>query len=91
MNVRLRWIRVTHHIAIHITAGGDGIEGKALAFFEGDFRNDCQQLVRQIHPEVDKALELLGNCTEARLPGTGACVFASFATAEIRLSYRSTL
>ena len=53
---------------------------KMAAFFEGHSRNDCQQLVRQLYPEVDKALKLLENFGEARLTGTGACVFASFAT-----------
>ncbi len=64
---------------------------KMAAFFEGDHRNDCQQLVRQIHPEVDKALKLLGNIAEARLTGTGACVFASFATAAQAAAARKQL
>jgi 4-diphosphocytidyl-2-C-methyl-D-erythritol kinase len=51
-------------------------------FFEGDTRNDCQQLVRQLYPEVDNALKLLDKFGEAKLTGTGACVFTSFATAE---------
>jgi len=51
------------------------------SFFEGDSRNDCQQLVRRLYPEVDNALKLLENFGEARLTGTGACVFTSFGTA----------
>jgi len=54
---------------------------KMAAFFEGDSRNDCQQLVRNLHPEVDNALITLENFGEARLTGTGACVFTSFGTA----------
>ncbi|MCB1705989.1 MAG: 4-(cytidine 5'-diphospho)-2-C-methyl-D-erythritol kinase [Halioglobus sp.] len=53
---------------------------KMAAFFRGDTRNDCQQLVRQIYPEVDKALKVLGNFGDPRLTGTGACVFLSFET-----------
>ncbi len=51
---------------------------KIAAFFEGHSRNDCQELVRKLHPEVDNALNWLGNFGEARMTGTGACVFARF-------------
>jgi len=62
---------------------------KMASFFEGDSRNDCQQLVRRLHPEVDNALKLLDNFGEARLTGTGACVFARFGTeAEARAAQR---
>ena len=62
---------------------------KMAAFFEGDSRNDCQQLVRRLYPEVDNALKKLENFGEARLTGTGACVFASFGTAaEARAAQR---
>ncbi len=53
---------------------------KMAAFLDGDSRNDCQPLVRRLYPEVDKALKLLDNFGDARLTGTGACVFVSFAT-----------
>ena len=51
---------------------------KIAAFFEGASRNDCQELVRRIYPEVDKALKFLGKFGEARLTGTGASAFARF-------------
>jgi 4-diphosphocytidyl-2-C-methyl-D-erythritol kinase len=51
---------------------------KIAAFFEGHSRNDCQELVRRLHPEVDKALKILEKFGEARLTGTGACVFTAF-------------
>jgi 4-diphosphocytidyl-2-C-methyl-D-erythritol kinase len=47
-------------------------------FFDGGTRNDCQPLVRALYPEVDKALKWLDNFGDARLTGTGACVFAAF-------------
>ncbi len=34
---------------------------KMAAFFEGNSRNDCQQLVRNLHKEVDNALNWLDN------------------------------
>ncbi|QFU74809.1 4-(cytidine 5'-diphospho)-2-C-methyl-D-erythritol kinase [Halioglobus maricola] len=49
------------------------------AFFEGHSRNDCQDLVRNLYPEVDNALKILEKIGSARLTGTGACVFARFA------------
>ena len=62
---------------------------KMAAFFEGDSRNDCQPLVRRLYPEVDNALKRLENFGEARLTGTGACVFSSFGTAtEARAAQR---
>lgn len=45
------------------------------AFFAGDSRNDCEPIVRQLYPEVDNALNWLQNFGNARLTGTGACVF----------------
>lgn len=57
---------------------------KMGAFLEpgnsAQFRNDCERLVRKLYPEVDEALTLLATFSEARMTGTGACVFASFAT-----------
>lgn len=41
-------------------------------------RNDCQAVVRRRYPEVAAALDDLGRFAEARLTGTGGCVFASF-------------
>ena len=51
---------------------------KMAAFFQGHSRNDCQPLVRRLYPDIDKALKTLENFGEARLTGTGACVFTSF-------------
>lgn len=51
---------------------------KMAAFFEGHSRNDFQALVRDLYPEVDNALKFLEKFGEARLTGSGACVFASF-------------
>lgn len=53
---------------------------KMATFFAGDSRNDCQNLVRRLYPEVDKALKRLDNFGEARLTGTGAAVFVKFGT-----------
>jgi len=64
---------------------------KMAAFFDGDSRNDCQQLVRQIYPEVDKALNLLAQFGEARLTGTGACVFTRFDNEETAKSAQGQL
>lgn len=41
-------------------------------------RNDCQQLVSKLHPEVAKSIAWLLEYAPARLTGTGACVFGWF-------------
>ncbi|MBT8151724.1 MAG: 4-(cytidine 5'-diphospho)-2-C-methyl-D-erythritol kinase [Gammaproteobacteria bacterium] len=45
----------------------------------GELRNDCEAVVRSLYPEVDTAISQLGRFGNARLTGTGGCVFASFA------------
>ncbi|HEY7884288.1 MAG TPA: 4-(cytidine 5'-diphospho)-2-C-methyl-D-erythritol kinase [Cellvibrionaceae bacterium] len=52
---------------------------KVAAFLQGGGQNDCQNLVRKLYPEVDKALIWLNKFSpSARMTGTGGCVFASF-------------
>lgn len=48
------------------------------AFFEQGGHNDCEGIVRQLYPEVDLAFNWLNQHGEARLTGTGACVFLAF-------------
>jgi 4-diphosphocytidyl-2-C-methyl-D-erythritol kinase len=48
------------------------------AFFRGVHRNDCESVVVAKYPEVGEALEWLRGFAEARLTGTGACIFAAF-------------
>jgi 4-diphosphocytidyl-2-C-methyl-D-erythritol kinase len=48
-------------------------------FAQGDARNDCLAVVRRRYPEVASALDWLATQGEARLTGTGGCVFAAFA------------
>ncbi len=47
-------------------------------FLAGLTLNDCLPVVVKRHPEVAAALSWLGRFGEARLTGTGACVFARF-------------
>ena len=49
-------------------------------FLQGSQANDCLPVVRRNYPEVAAALDWLGRFAPARLTGTGACVYASFAT-----------
>ena len=48
------------------------------AFFQHGGSNDCEPVVRRLHTEVDQALSWLEQRTEARLTGTGSCVFGRF-------------
>jgi 4-diphosphocytidyl-2-C-methyl-D-erythritol kinase len=51
---------------------------KIRAFLEGNNPNDCLSVVRRRHPEVAKAMDWLNRHAEARLTGTGSCLFAEF-------------
>jgi len=51
--------------------------------FEGDasrYRNDCEDVVCELYPEVKKSLRWLSQFGPARLTGTGACIFGRFPT-----------
>lgn len=49
-------------------------------FLAGMAGNDCWPVVRKRYPQVLEAFEFIGKYAEARLTGTGASVFAAFAT-----------
>lgn len=55
---------------------------KVRASLEEGGRNDCQPLVETLYPQVKDAVDWLSLHGTARLTGTGACVFARFATEE---------
>ena len=51
--------------------------------FEGDasgYRNDCEDVVKRLYPEVKSCLNWLSKFGPARLTGTGACLFGRFPT-----------
>ena len=50
------------------------------AVLAGGGRNDCETVARERFPAVDEAMRWLQRFGEARLTGTGACVFALFGT-----------
>ncbi len=58
------------------------------ALLAGNYENDCEKIVRELFPEVDKAISWLLEYAPSRLTGTGACVFAEF---ETEAAARSTL
>ena len=47
-------------------------------FLRGGGHNDCESVVKKLHPEVAEALDWLGKFADARMTGTGSCVFAGF-------------
>jgi 4-diphosphocytidyl-2-C-methyl-D-erythritol kinase len=81
-----RWYLVIHpncHIATsvvfsHPQLTRDSPAITMAAFFGGPTRNDFENLVRRLAEPVNKALIWLEKFGEARLTGSGACVFASF-------------
>ena len=55
-------------------------------FVAGQHRNDCLNVVRKLYQPVQNALDDLNKFSEARLTGTGACVFAQFNSKELAQS-----
>jgi len=47
-------------------------------FLRDGGHNDCESVVKKLHPKVANALNWLGQFTDARMTGTGSCVFAGF-------------
>lgn len=68
----------TAEIFSHPELTRDSLPLKMRPVPEGNSRNDCQPVVEQGYPEVRNALNMLGKYTEARLTGTGSCVFGAF-------------
>ncbi len=63
---------------------------KIADFLTGQHQNDCLDVVRELYKPVEKALIDLDRFSEARLTGTGACVFAQFDSEELaRQAYES--
>lgn len=48
------------------------------AFVEGGGRNDCLPVVTTRYPEIRNTLILLNNYCEAKMTGTGSCLFGAF-------------
>ena len=53
---------------------------KIRAFLEQGGQNDCQTVVETLYPEVKRARQWLAQFAETRLTGTGASLFARFAS-----------
>lgn len=52
------------------------------AFLRGAGANVCEMVVRKRYPQVAAALDWLGRYGQARMSGTGGCVFAAFDSLE---------
>lgn len=55
---------------------------KMSDFLTGQTQNDCAAVVCKLYQSVEQALLALSEFSEARLTGTGACVFAQFDSKE---------
>ena len=60
-------------------------------FIAGQHQNDCLGVVRERYQAVKDALIDLSRFSEARLTGTGACVFAQFDSEEAAVSAYESL
>ena len=68
----------TAEIFSHPLLTRDSLPIKVRPVPKGNSRNDCQAVVTELYPDVRKALNLLGKYTEAKLTGTGSCIFGAF-------------
>ncbi len=69
---------------IRITAFFDGLKRRAL-------RNDLEPVVSKRYPEVARHLAWLKQHGEARMSGSGACVYAEFSTESAALAAQALL
>lgn len=51
---------------------------KIRAFLAGESKNVCQPVASRHYPEIAQALTWLGQFAEAKMTGTGSCIFAAF-------------
>jgi len=58
---------------VHLTPASTPL--RIRDFRAGQGQNDLEPVVRRLYPEVDRALIWLGRFGEARMTGSGACVF----------------
>jgi len=56
---------------------------KIADFIAGQHRNDCFDVVGKMYQPVREAVKVLNEFSEARLTGTGACVFAEFKSEDL--------
>lgn len=74
--------------AKHLTRDSKSI--KIADFIAGQRQNDCVEVVSEQYPSVKEAMQDLSEFSEARLTGTGACVFAQFDSKELaEVAYNS--
>ena len=59
------------------------------AFLEGSDTNVCQAVACNLYPEIQQAIDWLGDYSHARMTGTGSCVFAPFDSLEQAESVKS--
>ena len=60
----------------HLTRDTPAIRISHALKLEG--HNDCLEVVKRLYPEVDEALKWLSQFGDAKLTGTGACLFLAF-------------
>jgi len=68
----------TAEVFSHPDLTRDSTQITIRAFLDGERSNDCLNVVKKTSPEISQAIDWLDNFSEARLTGTGACIFAEF-------------
>lgn len=53
------------------------------AFLNGDGHNDFEPVTRSLFPDIEAAMQALNHVGKAHMTGTGACIFAPYATRQL--------
>ena len=61
------------------------------AFLDGEGENVCQPVACKLYPEIQSAIDWLGEFSPARMTGTGASIFAAFDSVEKANTVKSLL
>lgn len=71
-------IRIPPFFAPSRIVKGSDIQQQREFLANHKLKNDCEAVVRAEYPQIDRALEQLSHYGNARLTGTGSCIFAAF-------------
>jgi 4-diphosphocytidyl-2-C-methyl-D-erythritol kinase len=89
-NIEISTVKVFNDPKLHRNSPERNIEQLISISFD-EFSNDCENVVRERYPQVDKLISYLSQFAPTRLTGTGSCVFTRCDSKEQALSIQTEL
>jgi 4-diphosphocytidyl-2-C-methyl-D-erythritol kinase len=89
-NIEISTEKVFNDPKLHRNSPERNIEQLISISFD-EFSNDCENVVRERYPQVDKLISYLSQFAPTRLTGTGSCVFTRCDSKEQALSIQTEL